>query len=134
MGFPDHHILRCQKRKQGNSSNDYQYAICYFHQFASWYPCWNRKRHLSDTVCEAGKLVSAIRFATEVLSGIPSILFGLFGYAVFVVLFQLNLSIISGSLTMMICILPTIVRTTEEALLAVPSSYKEGAMALLSLI
>ena len=77
-----------------------------------------------------GRLVSAIRFATEVLSGIPSILFGLFGYAVFVVLFQLKLSIISGSLTMMICILPTIVRTTEEALLAVPSSYKEGAMAL----
>src|SRR5665647_168654 len=77
-----------------------------------------------------GRLVSAVRFATEVLSGIPSILFGLFGYAVFVVLFQLKLSIISGSLTMMICILPTIVRTTEEALLAVPSSYKEGAMAL----
>lgn len=77
-----------------------------------------------------GRLVSAIRFATEVLSGIPSILFGLFGYAVFVVLFQLKLSIISGSLTMMICILPTIVRTTEEALLAVPASYKEGAMAL----
>jgi len=77
-----------------------------------------------------GRLVRAIRFATEVLSGIPSILFGLFGYAVFVVLFQLKLSIISGSLTMMICILPTIVRTTEEALLAVPSSYKEGAMAL----
>jgi len=77
-----------------------------------------------------GKLVSAIRFATEVLSGIPSILFGLFGYAVFVVLFQLKLSLISGSLTMMICILPTIVRTTEEALLAVPAAYKEGAMAL----
>ncbi len=77
-----------------------------------------------------GRLVAFVRFATEVLSGIPSILFGLFGYAVFVVLFQLKLSIISGSLTMMICILPTIVRTTEEALLAVPSSYKEGAMAL----
>ena len=77
-----------------------------------------------------GRLVSLIRFATEVLSGIPSILFGLFGYSVFVVLFQLKLSIISGSLTMMICILPTIIRTTEESLLAVPTSYKEGAMAL----
>lgn len=77
-----------------------------------------------------GRLVRMIRFTTEVLSGIPSILFGLFGYAVFVVLFQLKLSILSGSLTMMICILPTIVRTTEEALLAVPSSYKEGALAL----
>jgi len=77
-----------------------------------------------------GRLVSLVRFATEVLSGIPSILFGLFGYAVFVVLFQLKLSILSGSLTMMICILPTIVRTTEESLLAVPASYKEGALAL----
>lgn len=77
-----------------------------------------------------GRLVRIIRFTTEVLSGIPSILFGLFGYAVFVVLFQLKLSIISGSLTMMICILPTIIRTTEEALLAVPVAYKEGAMAL----
>ena len=77
-----------------------------------------------------GRLVSIIRFATEVLSGIPSILFGLFGYAVFVVLFQLKLSIISGSLTMMICILPTIIRTTEEALLAVPGAYKEGALAI----
>jgi len=77
-----------------------------------------------------GRLVKLIRFATEILSGIPSILFGLFGYAVFVVLFQLKLSILSGSLTMMICILPTIVRTTEEALLAVPAAYKEGALAL----
>lgn len=77
-----------------------------------------------------GRLVRMIRFATEVLAGIPSILFGLFGYAVFVVLFQLKLSIISGSLTMMICILPTIIRTTEEALLSVPSYYKEGAMGL----
>jgi len=77
-----------------------------------------------------GRLVRMVRFATEVLSGIPSILFGLFGYAVFVVLFQLKLSILSGSLTMMICILPTIVRTTEEALLAVPAAYREGALAL----
>ncbi len=77
-----------------------------------------------------GRLVKAIRFATEVLSGIPSVLFGLFGYAVFVVLFQLKLSILSGSLTMMICILPTIIRTTEESLLAVPNTYKEGALAL----
>ena len=77
-----------------------------------------------------GKLVRAIRFTTEVLSGIPSIIFGLFGYTVFCVLFRLQVSILAGCLTMTICILPTIVRTTEESLLAVPSSYKEGAMAL----
>jgi phosphate transport system permease protein len=77
-----------------------------------------------------GKLVRAIRFTTEVLSGIPSIIFGLFGYTVFCILFRLQTSILAGCLTMTICILPTIIRTTEESLLAVPSSYKEGAMAL----
>ena len=77
-----------------------------------------------------GKLVRAIRFTTEVLSGIPSIIFGLFGYTVFCILFRLQTSIIAGCLTMAICVLPTIIRTTEEALLAVPGSYKEGALAL----
>lgn len=77
-----------------------------------------------------GKLVKTIRFATEVLAGIPSIIYALFGYAVFVVMFRLGYSILAGCFTMSICILPTIVRTTEEALLAVPISYKEGAMAL----
>lgn len=77
-----------------------------------------------------GKAVRLIRFTTEVLSGIPSVIYGLFGYAVFVVLFQLKLSILSGSLTMMICILPIIIRTTEEALLAVPDAYREGGLAL----
>ena len=77
-----------------------------------------------------GRLVKTIRFTTEVLSGIPSIIFGLFGYSVFCILFRLNTSILAGCLTMTICILPTIVRHTEESLLAVPSSYKEGAMAL----
>ncbi len=77
-----------------------------------------------------GRLVRTIDFTTEVLSGIPSIIFGLFGYTVFCVLFRLQTSILAGSLTMAICILPTIIRTTEESLLSVPSSYKEGAMAL----
>ena len=77
-----------------------------------------------------GRLVKTIRFTTEVLSGIPSIIFGLFGYTVFCILFRLQTSILAGCLTMSICILPTIIRTTEESLLAVPGSYKEGAMAL----
>jgi len=77
-----------------------------------------------------GRLVKAIRFTTEVLSGIPSIIFGLFGYTVFCILFRLQTSILAGCLTMSICILPTIIRTTEESLLSVPSAYKEGAMAL----
>ena len=77
-----------------------------------------------------GKLVRSIRFATEVLSGVPSIIFGLFGYTVFCVMFGFGTSLLAGCLTMTICILPTIVRTTEESLLAVPESYKEGALAL----
>lgn len=77
-----------------------------------------------------GRLVRAIRFTTEVLSGIPSIIFGLFGYTVFCVLFRLQVSILAGCLTMTLCILPTIIRTTEESLIAVPSSFKEGALAL----
>lgn len=77
-----------------------------------------------------GRLVRVIRFTTEVLSGIPSIIFGLFGYAFFCIKFQWGYSILAGCFTMAICILPTIVRTTEEALLAVPEGYLEGAMAL----
>ncbi|QEY33641.1 phosphate ABC transporter permease PstA [Caproiciproducens galactitolivorans] len=77
-----------------------------------------------------GRFVKAIRFTTEVLSGIPSILFGLFGYTVFCILFRLQTSILAGCLTMSITVLPTIIRTTEEALLSVPDAYKEGAMAL----
>lgn len=77
-----------------------------------------------------GKLIRSIRFTTEILSGIPSIIFGLFGYYFFCVTFKLGTSILAGSFTMAICILPTVIRTTEEALLSVDPSYKEGAMAL----
>lgn len=77
-----------------------------------------------------GKMVSAIRFTTDTLAGIPSVLFALFGMSVFVSGFGFGYSILSGCLTMAICILPTIIRTTEEALLTVPASYKEGALAL----
>ena len=75
-------------------------------------------------------LVKLIRIMTNNLSGVPSIVFGLFGYTVFCVMFRMGTSILAGCLTMTLCILPTIVRTTEESLLAVPGSYKEGAMAL----
>ena len=77
-----------------------------------------------------GPLVKIINFTTEVLAGIPSIIFGLFGYTVFCIMFNLNSSIIAGSLTMAVCILPTVIRTTQEALRSVPKSYTEGARAL----
>lgn len=77
-----------------------------------------------------GYFIKIIRFATEILAGIPSIIFGLFGYSIFCVLFGFKTSILSGCLTMSICILPIIIKTSEEALIAVPKSYTEGAIAL----
>lgn len=77
-----------------------------------------------------GKVLEVIRFATESLAGIPSILFGLFGYALFVLGFGFRYSILSGSLTLAIMVLPVIIRTTEQALQAVPMSYREGSLAL----
>ncbi|MDQ7793553.1 MAG: phosphate ABC transporter permease PstA [bacterium] len=75
-------------------------------------------------------LVAFITFATESLAGVPSIVFGLFGFAVFVLRFRMGWSVWSGGLTLALMILPTIVRTAQEALRAVPPGYREGALAL----
>ncbi len=80
-----------------------------------------------------GKVTSLIRFATEALAGIPSIVFGLFGFAFFVILLKPitgGWSILSGALTGVTMVLPTIVRTSEEALKAVPDILREGSLAL----
>ncbi len=77
-----------------------------------------------------GKLVTAIRFATESLAGIPSIIYGLFGGIFFVVTLKMQYSILSGALTVGIIILPVIIRTTEEALKTVPRGYREASLAL----
>lgn len=77
-----------------------------------------------------GKLLTLIHFATETLSGIPSIIYGLFGFMFFNTLLDFSYSILSGALTLSIMVLPTIIRTTEEALRSVPISYKEGSLAL----
>ncbi|MEG0291516.1 MAG: phosphate ABC transporter permease PstA [Anaerovoracaceae bacterium] len=77
-----------------------------------------------------GKIVKVIRFFTEVLAGIPSIIFGLFGFAFFVVFLDMGWSVISGGLTLALMILPTIVRSTEESLKTVPVSYREGSLSL----
>lgn len=77
-----------------------------------------------------GRLIDLIRFATESLSGIPSIVFGLFGMLFFVKFLNIGQSILSGSLTLSILLLPTIIRTTEETLKTIPPSYKEGSFGL----
>ena len=76
------------------------------------------------------RLVAIIEFATETLTGIPSIIFGLVGMLFFIQLFGLKTGVLAGSLTLVVMILPTIVRTTQESLKTVPQSYREGALAL----
>lgn len=77
-----------------------------------------------------GRLVKMIRYATESLTGIPSIIYGLFGAVFFVTTLKLGMSIIAASLTLTIIVLPVIIRTTEEALKTVPATYREGSLAL----
>ena len=86
--------------------------------------------YLTEYTGRGNKLVSLIRITAETLSGIPSIVYGLFGMLFFVNALKLKLSLISGALTLSIMVLPTILRTTEEALLAVPESYREGSFGL----
>lgn len=77
-----------------------------------------------------GLFSRVVRFGTESLAGIPSIIFGLFGFLFFVIRLGMGWSILSGSLTLAAMMLPTIVRTSEEALRSVPDAYKETAYAL----
>ena len=77
-----------------------------------------------------GRLVRVIRFATESLSGIPSIIYGLFGMLFFVTMLKMNYSILAGAMTLSIILLPVIIRQTEESLKAVPMSYREGSLGL----
>ena len=79
---------------------------------------------------ENKRLISAIEFAAETLTGIPSIIFGLVGMLIFVQLMGLGAGILAGGLTLVLMILPTILRTTQESLKTVPQSYREGALAL----
>lgn len=77
-----------------------------------------------------GKLVRAIEFTTETLSGIPSIIFGLFGMVFFGNALGFGYSILTGSLTLTIMVLPLITRNTQEALKTVPDSYRSGALSI----
>ena len=77
-----------------------------------------------------GKFVQIIEFATEVLSGIPSIIFGLFGMMFFGETLGLGYSILTGSLTLILMVLPLITRNTQEALKTVPNGYRNGAIGL----
>ena len=76
------------------------------------------------------RIVNIIEYAAEILSGIPSIIYGLVGMLVFCQLFNLRTSLLAGALTLVIMNLPTVMRTTQEGLKTVPASYREGAFGL----
>lgn len=86
--------------------------------------------YLVEYAKRGNKLVSVVRTTAETLSGIPSIVYGLFGYLLFVVTLGWGYSLLAGAFTLAIMILPIIMRTTEEALKAIPDSYREGSFGL----
>lgn len=86
--------------------------------------------YLVEYARRGSKLVKAVRMTAETLSGIPSIVFGLFGMLFFVTYFKWNYSLLAGAMTLAIMVLPAIMRTTEEAMLAVPDLYREASFGL----
>lgn len=83
--------------------------------------------YLVEYASRGNKLVKLVRITTETLAGIPSIVYGLFGMLFFVTTLKFGYSLLSGSLTLAIMILPLIMRTTEEALKSVPDAYREAS-------
>ena len=86
--------------------------------------------YLAEYAKKGNKLVQVIRTMAETLAGIPSIVYGLFGMLFFVYALNWGYSLLAGAFTLAIMVLPTIMRTTEEALLTVPDSYREGSYGL----
>lgn len=86
--------------------------------------------YLAEYAKRGNRLVALVRVTAETLSGIPSIVYGLFGFLVFVVYLRWWYSFLGGALTLAIMILPLIMRTTEEALKSVPDTYREGSFGL----
>lgn len=86
--------------------------------------------YLVEYARSSSRFVRAVRMTAETLQGVPSIIYGLFGLLFFTTMLGWGLSLISGACTLAIMVLPVVMRTTEEALLAVPESYKQGGFAL----
>ncbi len=86
--------------------------------------------YLTEYAKKGSRFVKLVSLSTECLAGIPSIIFGLFGFIFFVMLLGFQWSLLAGALTCSIIVLPTIIRSTEEAVKAVPQMYREGSYAL----
>jgi phosphate transport system permease protein len=85
--------------------------------------------HLTEYT-RGGKVTAVIRFGADCLAGVPSIIFGLFGFVFFVIYLRMGWSMLSGGLTLALMVMPTIIRTSEEAIRAVPRSYRDVAFGL----
>jgi len=77
-----------------------------------------------------GRLTATIRFGADCLAGVPSIIFGLFGFVFFAITLKMGLSVLSGSLTLALMVLPTIIRTSEEAIRSVPYAFRDVSYGL----
>lgn len=86
--------------------------------------------YLVEYAKKGSRFVGMVRLTAETLTGIPSIIYGLFGSIFFVKFCHMGLSVLSGALTLVIMVLPVVLRTTEEALKMVPDSYREGSFGL----
>ncbi len=86
--------------------------------------------YLVEYAKKENKITAIVRITAETLTGIPSIVYGLFGYLFFVIALKWDYSILAGACTLAIMVLPVIMRTTEEALMSVPDSYREGSFGL----
>jgi len=86
--------------------------------------------YLEEYAAKDSKFAYLVNLTSETLAGIPSIIYGLFGFVFFVIFLHMGWSVLSGGLTLTIMILPTIARTSQEAILSVPSEYRENSLAL----
>jgi phosphate transport system permease protein len=86
--------------------------------------------YLTEYQNRKSRLTGLIEMSAEALAGIPSIIFGLFGFVFFVIFLRMGWSVLSGGLTLAIMVLPTIIRTTQEAIVAVPAEFRENSLAL----
>lgn len=86
--------------------------------------------YLNEYQRRQSRFTKVVEMSAEALSGIPSIVFGLFGFVFFVIFLGLGWSVISGGLTLSLMILPTIIRTSQEAITSVPAEYRENSLAL----
>lgn len=121
---------KCKKRNGRHCRKYCQYAVYHHDHAGVATPIGVGSAIYLNEYAKPGKIVRIIEFTTETLSGIPSIIFGLFGSVFFGTTLKLGYSLLTGALTLSLMILPLITRNTQEALRTVPDSYRSGALGM----